>query len=552
MTEANVQSWLEGDYDEETKRQIREMTPEQLQDAFYKRLEFGTGGLRGIMGVGTNRLNIYTVRAATQGLANYLKKEGKQPLRVLVGYDSRNNSKLFAEEAARVLGANGIEVLLLEELRPVPLISFGCRHKECSAAVLITASHNPPEYNGYKVYWSNGGQVLPPHDVGIIEEVNKITSPDQVKLGPLEPIWIGDEVDQAYFETTRNLQSYPSQNAKRGAELKVVYSSLHGAGITLVPKSLEGWGFTNLQLVEKQCIPDGDFPTLTSPNPEEPEAMEMGTQQMMAQEADLFIATDPDTDRLGVVVRHDGEAVRLNGNETACLCLHHLCRKAKGTNLAAVKTIVTTELFAAIAKHYGVACFDVLTGFKYIGELMDQWETSGEHEYLFGAEESYGSLLGTHARDKDAVIASSLVCELALDAKLAGETLIDRLESIYKEFGLYREKLISLTFKGKDGAERMSQLMEQLRTKPPEEIAGVAVTEVQDLLPGGPLPPSNVLLFHLEDGTKLVVRPSGTEPKIKLYAGVVDEEPAQIEEAIAACDQKLDKFLNELSKQLQD
>jgi phosphomannomutase len=562
-TEKNVQTWLTGDYDAETKAAIEKMSPEELTDAFYQRLEFGTGGLRGIMGVGSNRMNVYNVRAATQGLANYILKVRQGEPSVLISYDSRHQSRTFAEETARVLAANGIHAYIFKTIHPTPLASFGCRHLRCAAAVMVTASHNPPEYNGYKVYWHHGGQVLPPHDAGIIAEVDKIVSPDQVREAPLDdPMieWVGEEIDRAYLEATEPLAKLPEQNHAHGGKLKVVYTSLHGTGEPLALASMRQWGFTDLYPVEKQCIPDGDFPTLKKPNPEEHAAMQMGMDQVQALQADILLGTDPDADRLGVGVRHNGEVTLLNGNQIACLCLDHLLTHGDLPVFpAAIKTIVTTELFAAICKAHDVACFNVLTGFKYIGQLMESWARDGDHSFVFGAEESYGYLTGTHARDKDAIAPSSLVCEIALDAKLKGQTLLDRLDALYTKYGLYREGLVSLTFTGKEGADRMQQLMAALRAEHPTQFAGVAVLSVEDYktstatdLKTGQqrpltLPRSNVLLYWLDDGSRLVIRPSGTEPKIKLYGGVVERNPSSIETA----DRRLDALLNALKQHLQ-
>lgn len=571
-TEQNLKEWLEGEYDDETKRELRRLMssdPDEIADSFYKTLDFGTAGLRGLMGLGPNRMNRYTVRAAAQGLANYLQKDKKGSRKVLVGYDSRHHSREFAIETSRVLAGNGIEVWIYEDIRPVPMVSFGCVQLKCDAAVMITASHNPPHYNGFKVYWSHGGQVLPPHDRGIIAEVNRITTPSQVVMsGENDPLihWIGKELDDAYVEHTRPLQCYRGQNREKGHLLRVVYTALHGTGITMVPQSLRDWGFTEVLGVQEQNRPNGDFPTIKTPNPEEHEAMRMGIDLLVQSGSDLLLGTDADTDRLGVVVMHHNQPVFLDGNQMASLCLHHVLNALSSegrlpSRAAVVKTIVTTELFRAIAERYGCTCIDVLTGFKYIGELIQQWEENPEgYRFVFGAEESYGSLLGTHARDKDAIIACSLLCELALDAKLKGETLIDRLHSLYREFGIYREQTQSLTFPGRQGAEQMQLMMKRLRNSPPQSLGEIAVDAIEDylsstrtLLADGTttplnLPPSDVLLFWLADGSKVVIRPSGTEPKMKLYVGVHGSVTGSLDEELLDCDQRSQHLLDTIKK----
>ncbi len=583
QTQHNIQSWLEGDYDEASKDTIRRLereNREELADAFYKHLDFGTGGLRGIIGVGYNRMNSYTVRAATQGLANYLLKQtDKKQNSVFIGFDCRLFSREFAEETARVLAGNGIKVYLYKALRPVANVSFGVLYKKCQAGVMITASHNPPNYNGYKVYWSYGGQVLPPHDRGIIEEVNQVTANSMVKITSFsDPLIqeVSEEIDQAYLKAIHPWQLHLGDNHTHGKELKVVYTSLHGAGITMIPMTLRDWGFTNIHCVEQQAQPDGHFPTVKTPNPEDHEALAIGIRQLIDLHGDLLLGTDPDTDRLGVVVLHEKKPYFFDGNQVACLLLEHVCRSLMQAALMpqkamAIKTIVTSELFRAIAERYKVGCLDVLTGFKYVGEKIHQWEEEGEahipsHHFLFGAEESYGYLLGTHVRDKDAIIASASICEAALQMKRQGKTLVDLLYEIYAHYGVYREKLLSLTFEGKDGAEKMQQMMQHLRTHPPRSISGKEVTALEDyqnhmhldMLTGHKepilLPKSDVLRFWLEDGTKIVVRPSGTEPKIKLYCGLKDKHHHKdlhaIEKAIHSCDLLLDTLLLSLKKLL--
>jgi len=547
QTTKNVNAWLEGTYDESTKNAIRELKsedPKKLIDCFYKNLEFGTGGLRGIMGVGTNRMNRYTVCAATQGLANYLKKQSGKDFSVFIGYDSRHDSRFFAEESAKVLAANGIKVYITEDLRPTPLVSFGCRFKKCSAAIMITASHNPPEYNGYKVYWNDGGQVLPPHDVGIIQEAAKILDFSQVKiLGSFDSPLIEEvssEVDLAYYAAIAKEQLLPEQNKKHGSELKIVYTSLHGTGITLIREALHRWGFDNLILVSEQVIPDGRFPNAPSANPEERKALELGIEYLKKNKADLLIANDPDADRVGVVVRHGDDITILNGNQINCILMEHVChaltkQKRLPANGAFIKTIVTTEMMQAIADNYKQSLFNVLPGFKYIAQKIREWEgTPDSYKYLFGGEESYGYLLGTETRDKDAIICSALICEAALNQKLQGKTLIDALEDLYKKYGFYDEALVSVKFpETKEGRDQMAAAMDALRKAPPSTIGGCKVIGLEDywlqkkinVLTGEvsalTLPKSDVLSFRLADHTKIIVRPSGTEPKIKLYCGTV-------------------------------
>lgn len=571
IAKKNIDLWLQENYDEQTKAEIRRLVaenPQEAVDAFYTNLSFGTGGMRGVMGVGTNRMNNYTIRAATQGLANYLKKEGNnKSYKVLIGYDSRHHSREFAIEAAKVLAGNGIYVYIFRELRPTPLVSFGCRYKKCNAAIMITASHNPSEYNGYKVYWDDGGQVLPPHDIGIIEEVNKITDVNRIKFvkkieNPLIE-WIQEEIDNAYLLAIMPLQNYPEECKKEGPNLRVVYTSLHGTGITMVPPTLKSWGFSHITFVKDQVIPDGDFPTAKYPNPEIPDTLKRGIQTLKQTNGELLIATDPDADRVGVVVNHHGSIVTLTGNQLACVLLHHLCetydrQKKMPKRAGFVKTIGTTELFHAIVDDYGKKCFDVLTGFKYIAEVIRTWEEHPEngYQYLFGGEESCGYLYGTNSRDKDAVLSSALVCEAAVIAKKEGKTLVDRLEDLFKKFGVFEEKLLSIEFEDtKEGKEEMSQAMEELRKTPLKEIYGIPVIAQEDYLNSVRiysdrrkepllLPRSDVLLFWLQDRSKVMIRPSGTEPKVKIYCGVRKEMKNSMQETINECQKKADELLD--------
>lgn len=574
-----VNYWLEGPFDSETKAEVRALlktNPQGLIDAFFTDLSFGTGGMRGIMGPGTTRMNIYTIRLATQGLANYLQKQSEHfPLSALIGFDSRHHSQEFANEAARVLAGNGIRVYLLSELRPTPYISFACRFKQASAAIMITASHNPKEYNGYKVYWSDGAQVVYPHDQGIVEEAEKLKDLSLVHLAsldnPLIEIVSTSSLDDEYLKAIAPLQHFPQDNKKKGASLKIVYTSLHGTGITIVPRALKEWGFSTLQMVDKQITLNGDFPTVAFPNPEYKETLKLGIEHLEKTQSDILLATDPDADRIGVVIRHQGKPIIINGNELAAICVDYLCEvlttfKTMPSKGAFVTTIVTTELLKSISHAYQQQCFEVLTGFKYIGEKIHRWETVKDgYQFIFGAEESYGYLLGTHSRDKDAIIISCLIAEIALHDQLQGMTLLDRLHRIYKKYGMFREKQISINFNpGKEGMGQMASIMQQLRSNPPKNIAGLSVVSLEDYkqrkhidLDSGKtepleLPRSDVLLFRLSDKTRLVIRPSGTEPKIKIYGGVTTTSVKTIDDAAAECDKKLALYLDALKNLLQE
>lgn len=577
QTQKNIDSWLEGDYDAQTKEKIQGLlkdSPQKLIDAFYTNLSFGTGGLRGLMGVGCNRMNEYTVRAATQGFANYLLKsqKSKEKLAVAIGYDSRENSKFFAEQAARVLAGNHIQVHLSSTLRATPLVSFACRHYECQAAIVITASHNPKEYNGFKAYWNDGAQVLPPHDEGIIEEVHQITSPSQVRCAPLDSPLIqlsGKELDKAYLQAVQDLQLLPEQNSSKGKELRVIYTPLHGTGITIVPPTLKNWGFSDLLIVKEQEVPNGEFPTVAKPNPEEEEAMTYGVQQLLKEKGDLLLGTDPDTDRMGVVVRHQGKPVFLSGNQISCILLQHICETLclhgrMPKEAAFISTIVSSDLFLRIAESFTKPCFEVLTGFKYIAQLIRQWESSeNAHTFIFGAEESFGYLLGTHVRDKDGPTACALMCEVALNAKLSGKTLVDLLEDLYKKHGVYAEILENLQFsEGKEGRDKMQQIMRDLRKSPPQQLAGFPIHCLEDYLLSEKtclitnektpldLPSSDVLIFRLSNGSKIAIRPSGTEPKVKIYCCVRENNNTSVEEGKEKCKAQAEALLKELKKLL--
>ncbi len=550
-----VTEWLTGDYDQKTKDEIKILTEKQLNDVFYDYLSFGTGGIRALMDVGTNRLNRYTIQMITQGLANYLHHSFKDDIAVMIGYDNRHNSRLFAEETAKVLAGNNIKAYLLKEMRPTPFVSFACRYNLCKAAIMITASHNPPEYNGYKVYWEDGAQVLSPHDKGIVTQVQEITSIKQVHISELTSDLIvepGADLDQAYLKAIELLQHYPERNAREGKNLKITYTSLHGTGATLMKQALSSWGFSNINYVESQMIPSGDFPTVKSPNPESIEALEMGIKQMLLEKSDLLIATDPDADRVGVVIRDKDQAIAFNGNQIAVLCAHFLCDTLQKLhrlpeNGALVTTIVTTELLGKIAERYQISCFEVLTGFKYIGEKIRQWEDSSEgYQFLFGAEESYGYLIGTHARDKDAIATSCLIAEITSIAKSQGKTLQTILNEIYSEYGYFLEKQKSFQFAaGQQGIEEIANIMKSLREKQPMMIGKNTITHIEDYENGKSmniiegketllsLPCSNVLIYRLEDQSKIVIRPSGTEPKLKIYAAVCQPSLAESEKKIS-------------------
>lgn len=527
-----AKQWLSADYDEATRNEVKrlmENDPKELEESFYKNLEFGTGGLRGIMGVGTNRMNKYTVGMATQGVANYLKENFKDlpQISVAVSFDSRNNSAEFAKITANVFAANGIKVYLFDSLRPVPELSYSIRHLKCQSGVMITASHNPKEYNGYKAYWEDGAQVTAPHDTNIINEVLKITSLAMVKFegGEQNIQMVGADVDEAYLNDVSTLLVSPD-SVKNHADMKMVYTPLHGTGITLVPKILSRMGFTNLSLVEAQVESNGNFPTVKSPNPEENSALEMAVALAEEKGADLVMATDPDADRVGIAIRdNEGKIILLNGNQTASILTYYLLRRWKelgklNENTYIVKTIVTTELMAAMAKAFGVKCYNVLTGFKYIASIIR--ENEGKATFIGGGEESYGYNAGEFVRDKDAVITCALIAECAAWCADQGKTLYQLLGDIYSEFGFYKESLISLTKKGKAGLEEIQAMMKGYRENPPASIAGSPVVKVIDYNKPEEtgLPKSNVLQFYTEDGSVVSVRPSGTEPKIKFYFGV--------------------------------
>src|SRR6201995_1834664 len=484
-----IDSWLNGNYDAATKDEIvrlQKENPNELTESFYRSLEFGTGGLRGIMGVGTNRMNKYTVGMATQGFANYLKKSfPDQPVKVAIAHDSRNNSRFFAETAANVFAANGIKVFLFQSLRPTPELSFAIRHLHCQGGLVCTASHNPKEYNGYKAYWDDGGQLVPPHDKNVIKEVEKIAGVEEVKWGGGESniTMIGAAIDEAYIGMVRNLSIYP-EVIERQHNLRIVYTPIHGSGIKLVPEVLQRFGFTNVHVVDEQATPDGNFPTVVYPNPEESEAMSIGLRKAQQIDADILLGTDPDADRVGIGVKDKkGQWVLMNGNQTATLAFNYMIKAGKGKGIAGpsdmvVKTIVTTDLIETIAKRNAVRCYSVLTGFKYIAELIKEKE--GRENYVIGGEESYGLMIGSQIRDKDAVSAVALLCEMAAYEKDKGRSLYEKLIDLYVEYGFYKESLISITKKGMNGQAEIAAMMETYRNNPPVKINGVAVNQLLD------------------------------------------------------------------------
>lgn len=570
----NAQQWLTEAFDEQTRKEVKAMFDDcssngrkALEDAFYRNLEFGTGGLRGIMGAGTNRMNRYTVGMATQGICNYLhinaergdfKRSSNTALRVAISCDSRNNSREFAKVTAAIFAANGIKVLLFEDMRPTPELSYAIRWGKCNAGVMVTASHNPKEYNGYKMYWEDGAQIIAPHDGNIIAKVVEIEDPSQVKWGDYGKAvesgdirLVGAEIDKDYLRDLKTLHVSPQAVAEH-KDIRFVYTPLHGTGITQVPAALRDMGFENVYLVEEQCVADGNFPTVKSPNPEEHSALEMAVALADKVNADVVLATDPDADRVGVAVRNEkNEMVLLNGNQTASILTYYMLSRWKelGRDLKngyIIKTIVTTELLTAIARKFGVQCYDVLTGFKYIAAIVEQNNVEAENgavkrTFICGGEESYGFNAGEFVRDKDSVITCSLVAECAAWCAQNGMTLFGFLQKIYSEFGLYMESLLSVTKPGKSGVEEIAGIMLELRNNPPAQIAGKPVVKVIDYYntEATGLPKSNVLRFFAADGSVVTVRPSGTEPKIKFYFGATGSNAT---ECIAAMREQFSKF----------
>jgi phosphoglucomutase len=536
-----AESWLNFDLDEQSKIEIKQLintNENELIESFYKDLEFGTGGLRGIMGVGTNRMNKYTVGMSTQGLCNYLLKTFKnQEISIAIAHDCRNNSRFFAETTAAVCSANGIKVFLFDALRPTPELSFAIRESGCKSGIVITASHNPKEYNGYKVYWEDGAQIINPHDKNIIEEVRAITNPDQVKFNAQNQLItsIGKDIDAKYIEALKTVSLHPEIIAKHH-DMAIVYTPIHGTGVDLAPMALKAFGFTNIISVAEQNITDGNFPTVQSPNPEEPAALKMAIDKAIETNAELVMGTDPDADRVGIVVRNNtGKYILLNGNQTASILIYYLLSQWKERNKLKgkeyiVKTIVTSEILTEIADSFKVETFDVLTGFKYIAAIIR--ENEGIKTFIGGGEESYGYLAGDFVRDKDAIMSCALIAEAAAWAKDQGKTLLDILHDIYLKYGFYKENLISIKREGKAGAEEIAAMMDKFRNQPPDSINGsdvvlihdfekqTTIDKISDLRYTINLPKSNVLQFELHDGSKISIRPSGTEPKIKFYFSV--------------------------------
>lgn len=561
--------WLGDDFNEETRREVTEMLEKdekRLIDSFYRDLEFGTGGLRGIMGAGTNRMNIYTLGMATQGLSNYIIKQfGNKGIRVAIAYDCRNNSSYFAETAADIFSANGFEVFLFESLRPTPELSFAIRYYKCNSGVVITASHNPSQYNGYKAYWNDGGQVVPPHDEAIIEEVRKIQSVKEIKFnGNKEKIRIiGKETDDAFLQEVIKMSINPDI-IKRYSDLGIVFTPIHGTGIKLVPPALRLFGFRNILNVPEQEIPDGNFPTVKSPNPEEQGALQLAIEKAVENGSDLVMATDPDADRLGIAVRNkEGKFVLLNGNQTCALLIYYILSQFKEKNKYEgneyiIKTIVTTDLLEDIADKYNVEYFNVLTGFKFFAEIIRKLE--GKKKFIGGGEESYGFLPGDYVRDKDAVASCALIAEIAAWARSKGKTLYTLLIDIYLEFGLYKERLINIVKEGAEGAKEIKDMMKQYRKSPPKIINKSRVVRIDDYnnltstncLTGEKssidLIRSDVLQFFLEDGSKISVRPSGTEPKIKFYFSVKSdlESADKYEESMAYLDTRIEDIIKDM------
>lgn len=566
--EEKAHKWLESNIDQQTKTEIKNLlnSEAELTEAFYKDLEFGTGGLRGIMGVGSNRINKYTIGMATQGLANYLLKTyPNQPISVAIAHDSRNNSAFFAETTAAVFSANGIKVYFFKELRPTPQLSFAVRQLGCQSGVVITASHNPKEYNGYKAYWNDGAQMVAPHDKNVIDEVGRIKGINDVKFekdaSKIE--LLGEKMDEEYLEAIVNLSL--SQDAiKNQQDLKIVFSPIHGTGITLVPEVLKRMGFKNVMVVEEQAVPDGDFPTVVYPNPEEEDAMSMALQHAKEKDADIVMATDPDADRVGIAVKNNNDEFQLlNGNQTGALLMYYLLKKWQENGKLnghqyIVKTIVTTDLIDKIAAYYNVDCYNTLTGFKFIAAIIKELE--GKKEFIGGGEESYGYLISDFVRDKDAVASCAMIAEMAAYAKDQSQSVYSLLLEMYVKFGFYKEKLVSLTKKGQSGVGEIEKMMRDLRSYPPRNLAGAKVVRMidyhhtieKDLVSGTEktigFTKSNVLQFITEDGTKISARPSGTEPKIKFYVSV--NEKLDKVENFETVEKKLNAKIDEVIKDL--
>lgn len=566
-----IKNWLKEPYDEKTRAAVKELIkshPEEIPEAFGSEIAFGTGGMRAKMGVGPGRMNVYTVQRMIQGLVNYVKTFPQREWQrgIAICHDSRLHSREFAETAARVIAAGGIQAHLVPELRPTPFASFACRYLKCIAALNFTASHNPKEYNGCKIYWKDGGQAVPPHDLGIIKEIDKINDLSSYPLAPLTHsliTLIPRQVDQAYLKEIQSLRLFPFIDNEIGSELQIHYSPLHGAGITMIPQALKLWGLTNIHLVKEQSKPDGNFPTAAYPNPEHKEALALGYRDLQKEKGDILLVSDPDSDRLSCSILHEGKPLSFTGNELGTLMLHYLIDQKKPTGRwATITTIVSTPLIRAITEKHGGTCFEVLTGFKYIAEKIHQWEakkSSGYH-FLFGMEESLGYLYGTYTRDKDATIAACLTAEMALHLKRYGKTLLDYLYEIYDTYGIYRSGQRTLSYP--EGPEKITQVMTRLRSHLPHKLTGIKVLSVEDYLTSTAtdlrfkkqrkldLPKSNVLLFRLDDGSVIVLRPSGTEPYLKLYGGLSGHDFASIPLGITTLDKRLASMLEEIEMEL--
>lgn len=569
-TNQKIQKWLDGNYDQATKDSIQKLINEkkedELIDSFYRNLEFGTGGLRGLMGPGSNRINKYTIGMATQGLSNYLKKNfPNQEIKVAIAHDSRNNSDFFARITAEVFSANGIKVYMFKELRPTPELSFAIRHLNCQSGVVITASHNPKEYNGYKAYWNDGAQMIAPHDKNVIKEVDSIQDVSDVKFQRNDQLIeiISDKVDEAYLDLIASL-SVSKEAIKRQQNMKIVFTPIHGTGITLVPRVLEKFGFKNVTVVEEQSKPDGNFPTVVYPNPEEAEALNLAVKKAKELDADLVLATDPDSDRVGIAIKnHKNEFQLLNGNQTGSLLINYMVNawkeagKITGKEFV-VRTIVTSDIIDKIAKANGVKSYSTLTGFKYIAALIKELE--GKEKFIVGGEESYGYLVGDNVRDKDAIASCAFIAEMVAYAKDKGISLFDMMREMYVEHGFYKEKLISITKKGKTGAEDIQAMMKDLRSSPPKTINGSRLIKMmdydsqksKDLISGKEsainLPKENVLQFLTEDGSLISARPSGTEPKIKFYFSVNEKLSSKedFDKVSIVLDKKIDAIISEM------
>lgn len=553
-TRKKIDQWLTGPFDAKTKQKVQHLHNtdiETLIDAFHCDLSFGTGGMRGLMGIGTNRINIYTLSIAMQGFSNYLHKEYSTPC-IVIGYDSRINSKLFAEKAAEVLSSNQIKVLLCSDLRPTPFVSFACRYSNSHGAIMITASHNPPEYNGFKIYGDDGGQVISPQADKIVECVRKITDITEVKSGDTSNTsFLPKEVDAAYLDAVYSASINKNNNELHGGKLKIVFSNLHGTGITLLPKALQKCGFSDVEIVKSQEKPDGSFPTTNTPNPELLSALQEGLNLLASCQGDILLSTDPDADRLGVALIHNKEQVILTGNQIAVICVHHLAKfyaKEKTPNGVFITSIVSSKLQKKIAQAYGHQYIEVLTGFKYIAEKIRQFENTNQ-KFLFGTEESHGYLNGTYARDKDGISAACLVAEIALVQKLKNKDLVDYLYAIFEEYGVFLENTHSISFPpGKKGSETIKESLKKLRSEAPSHIGNLKVIKIDDYLLdlNTDLPKANVIAYQLDDGSSAIIRPSGTEPKIKIYTLCMQKEFTDVKMGIKLAKQKIEKIQSDL------